>query len=234
MSLLSTRKLAALVLLLSVWLGARQEVQADPITTMDGIAGSFTLAPDGSGSFTLSVTEAFITKHNGVSLGVPNWLPTTFSNLSVNPNPVSTSGGGTTYEFSVTSYPGGKTINPTMAQGGGQASFDLTFGTLFVPNASTNTAIVNGNDLLTSNTTGFDYSPFFNGGLTTITLNANPASVNFNDVFSQGGRTGGSASFSQAANPAVVPEPASLALWGVMGVAGMWYTRRKLKRQPTA
>jgi hypothetical protein len=83
--------------------------------------------------------------------------------------------------------------------------------------------------LQSSNLTGLDFGP--SGGLFNFTLTTqgltfttgNPGTVSGNPQ---------AASFNLQS--VGVPEPGSLALWGVVGLTGVWYSRRRLKARAQA
>jgi hypothetical protein len=85
--------------------------------------------------------------------------------------------------------------------------------------------------LASENIDNVDLSPFENGGTLELTLQGsdlnitpgNPGTVTVTPV---SGNLGGTSSFSLYASPAI-PEPASLMLFGVLGVAGVWYGKRR-------
>lgn len=185
-------------------MASTSKVTAVPIYTIDGTINSFNLSSNGV-TFTLSFGVSQVTMHNG---GVIAPIPTTFDSITGNAIPIGVSAGLTHYQLTSPAGNDDKTITQ-----GGSATFDFSGLVFSVVNAFPNIAFINGNDVLTSNTTAIDYSPFSFGGLVSITLNANPASSNFNSVIAtNGGGAAGSASFSQAAVDPVVPEPSTFVM----------------------
>lgn len=206
---------------------------AAPITTVDGTSGFVTMSNTGGANFTMNFNNGsglnFTTLHNGVPTGV-GAIPSNLATFTLSRAGVAVPG-GTLYSFVVPPNSPGKQIVPTVPQGGGLANFNLTSLSAFVPNASQNSMIIQGTDLMTGNTTAFDYSPFFAGGVYTLTFNVGSGN-NLNSLIATNGSTiNGTASFSQVA---AVPEPASLAVFGVLALGGLAVSRRKLLARRSA
>ncbi len=211
-------------------------VAAAPITSMDGNTDFGRLASAG-GFFTMTWAPPIpadpgtrTTMFNGAPTGVGS-IPTFLANYQFSATPIAT-GTGTKYNFINFIIGNEFQLQPTAGQGGGIGNFDLTAMTAFVPDAAKNTIIFDGDISLASNTTGFDLSKFGfpPGGKFTITFNTAPG-TDLTAVIASGSAVNGTASFSLAANPAVVPEPASIALFGVMTVAGGLVARRKMRNR---
>jgi hypothetical protein len=220
--------LAAAAILL---VGAR--VQADPITSIDGVNGVFTLTSQGAGSgntATISFNNAsFTTQLNHQFIG---FVPTYIVNMSINTLGTHMNG-GMEYLFNPTGYPNGQTIN----FGAGTATFNLNGAYAFVPDNNQNTMVLTGQIGLSSspsNTSGYDFSPF-NDQVGQFTFTLNTGSTNMNTLIATAtatpGKDGpapgtGSGSFSEVASP----EPSSLVLLGLgsLGMAGYSWRRRRL------
>lgn len=210
------------------------QVAAAPIKSMDGTTDFGKLASSG-GTFTMTWAPPIpadpgtrTTLFNGAPTGVGS-IPTFLLGYQFSATPTST-GTGTKYNF-IDFVTGGEfLLQPFAGQGGGTADFDLKSMTAFVPDAAKNTIIFSGDVSLLANTTAFDLSPFNlpAGGKFTITFNTG-AGTDLNAIIAGGSAVNGSASFSLVANPAVVPEPGSIALFGVLTVAGGLIARRKVR-----
>jgi hypothetical protein len=86
--------------------------------------------------------------------------------------------------------------------------------------------------LASENLDNIDLSPFLNGGVLELTLQASdlsitPGSPGTANVTLVTGNNGGTSSFSLYANDSPVPEPTSLVLFGGLGVVGVWYAKRR-------
>lgn len=228
-----TFRLLAAVAAVALSVGA---ASAAPISSTDGVSGDAGLTTNAT-SFFLNwaapgqgATDTATTKFNGALTGV-GAIPTFLANyeFSKTANAVA---GGTQYNFTNFASAFAVQLQPTAGQGGGTVDFGLSSLSAFVPNASTNTMIIMGNLTLLQNTSAFDFSPYNNGGSYTITFNTG-GTTNLNSVIANGGSATGSASFSTAAvNATPTPEPASLALFGVLAVGGLVVARRKLATRP--
>jgi hypothetical protein len=142
--------------------------------------------------------------------------------------------GGTEYNFLNFAAAFAVQLQPTAGQGGGVVEFSLGSLVAFIPDFSEDSIVVKGTINLLQNTSAFDFSPYTNGGLFTITFNGT-AGGELNKVIAQGQSDTGTASFStRAAQQSVVPEPASLAVFGVLALGGLAVARRKLLARRTA
>ncbi len=204
---------------------------AAPIATIDGISGSVTLDSYTVTTYSLSfapaglfATNTAVTMENGAVLALP--LATTLQNFTLNRAGTSVTG-GTLYTFAAAVGTPGQTIFDTGTTGP-SAKFNLLGLTAFVPNGNTNAMILNLTIILApGSNSALDYSPFNTGGLGTFTFNASPG-TNLNTAITGGTTIPGSASFSEiTAN--LVPEPATIATLGLMGLFGGYFARRKLK-----
>jgi hypothetical protein len=221
--------IAALAILSQV-----SQVAAAPISSADGISGSAKLAStkaaDGFFSMTwappgTSATSTATTQFNGSVLG--SAIPTFLANYQFSATPIAVSG-GTMYNFS--SFIAGPKVSLQVAPGQ-TVDFDLSSMNAVVKTGNENTIIFNGDLTLLGNTSPLDFSPFLSGGKFTITFNVG-AGNNINTIIATSGAITGSASFSLQANPAAtVPEPASIALFGMMTVAGGLVARRKMRNR---
>jgi hypothetical protein len=145
----------------------------------------------------------FVVDASNITLDLTPW--------STNPGPANVTGtltitkGSDTATFALTS-PGILSFDPITKAAGFVAPVILT---------SSPTSI-----------TGSDLSPFLGGGVFTLSFQSLSATPDDPGVLElQQGSTG---SFTLSANP--VPEPASLALWGSLALAGLCFARRRLAR----
>jgi hypothetical protein len=179
---------------------------------------TITALSDGTGPGTVVLAAANQLTNSTVSMtgsasGFANESPTTIA-FSV-PNtgfvtPFGTENGGTvTFQA----------INPFEVVGAGTTT---TFGSL---NDSTPEL------KLTGNTSNLDFGPI--GGLFHFQISTQGLIYNSagNGSFSTQDETLANGSFSAKDAPPV-PEPASLAVWGLFGVAGAWYGFRRVRREP--
>lgn len=220
--------IAALAILSQV-----SQVAAAPITSADGISGSAKLASTkaADGFFTMTwappgtgAVNSATTMLNGSALGTA--IPTFLANYQFSATPVAAFG-GTAYNFS--SFIVGPKVQLQVAPGQ-NVDFDLTAMTALVPDSNKNTIIFSGDLALLGNTSPLDFSPFLAGGKFTITFNVAPG-TDLNAVIAGSSAINGAASFSLAANPAAVPEPGSIALFGVLTVGGGLVARRKMRNR---
>jgi len=163
-----------------------------------------------------------ITNLNGspVSPALPAALAPFFFNA---PGTFDSSRGATFYAFNGLPLTYAETISPGASQGGGTASFDITSLEGIVPQGGEQFFEIVGLKQLDSNTTAFDFSQFGPGGPLNISLQI--AFGDFTKLLLGGQDIVTSASFSQHDPPTVVPEPASLAIWVMVGIGGILAAR---------
>lgn len=214
-----TFRLLAAVVTVAMSVGA---ANAAPIVDIDGTSGFTTITP-GATSFSVNFFAplTLTTAMNNSPLVPP--IPTFLANYSFSNTGIAVTG-GTLYMLTSPVNSPAITITPMV----GIANFDLASLVAFVPTLFPNTMTISGLTNLTLNTTSFDLSPFNVGGQYTITFN--DGGNNLNSVIASGNpanSVSGSSSFSLT--PAVVPEPMSLAVFGVLALGGAAaVARRKL------
>jgi hypothetical protein len=192
-------------------------VQAAPITSISGgnLAGPTT---GGGSNFSFDGSVAAVSGTNPSSGLVGTHVNSTnvdLSNFTSNGGPVTlaaTNGGSQTLSFDsgsiVFTYSNPATLN-LFGNNDGEILDTLT---------------------LTTNTSGYNLAT---GGTWSLVENYNGIGITPGSPGSftvPSGTSGASFTLSFVPTP-TVPEPASLVLWGVVGLAGAWYARRKLQRK---
>jgi hypothetical protein len=203
-----TMSFVAAVLLI---LGMSQTTQAALVENLDGVQFSWVLMSDGT-TADLSVNTSYTTMINGAPVLIESAFPIIMT-ADVS------SQVGNKFDFLPTSYPGGFIFNV----GGSTAVFDLMLDRLIFPNS--NTAIILGEVDLVSNGSAEDFSRFDDPnppGHLVMTMNTTPG-TDLMDIVLNGGQVVGSGSFSIVA----VPEPASIVIWGLLGVGLVAVAGRK-------
>jgi hypothetical protein len=224
---------------LAAFLMAAPSAKADLVTSADGVIPVYTVTvatggapgPVGNGVVLTFPFGELTTIINGVP--VPPFVPTSFSSAALTIDSFVADVLATQYVFTqVGAFTETITLAPPFGAGG-TATFALNVTQGQVDNSQANTLSLSGSKTLisqTGDTSVFDFSPFLNGGTIDLTLNVSfPAGFNFNTALDVGtGTTIGSGSFSQNANPTVIPEPTSLALMGLgLPVVGLYLVRRR-------
>lgn len=214
-----SRRLLVLSLCLTLFAGIATPCSADVVSSFDGTVNTFSLSAD---TLSSPAGGASVTMVNGNAIS-PTFSGS-FGSLGINPTPVAGPSGFTTYNAT-----GNETLSLT--DGTNTANFTISNIQLLVPDAIPNDILLSGlitfasGSPLTSGASTFDFSSV--SGLTfSQTLNG---STNFNTVIQGAGTANGTDSFSVFSGSFVpsVPEPSSLALWSILGMAGVWYARRR-------
>ena len=202
---------------------------AAPISADSGTMATFAMVPSAGSTYTLSFTGGSTTTENALPVGP---FATGLANLIFDVPGVHM-GSQTVYTFHVP-VANAKIIN----QGAGAANFTYNTITGFVPDATPQFFNIVGTESLVSNTTGADFSPFTLGNPNNnFTISLQLAAGNFNTEIGLGHSiTGNTASFSQNAGTPPPPpaEPASLAIFALMGVGGAIVARRRLRAAKSA
>jgi len=214
-----------------------------PYTSIDGVAGSFTITIADATHFSVSFAGNAVSKLNGtlIDASPTNWIPASLGTFTFNRAPA-----GGPYANTNTTNPALQ-VQPTVAQGGGLATFNALANAInqatAVNNPGNNSLIIDQAILLSGNTTQGDFGPFGNPPFAhlTITLNSNQDIANFIATGAIGATLSGSGSFSvQAAAPVTtttggVPEPGSFAIAGLMiGLLGGYRLLRRRSEQTAA
>lgn len=207
---------------------------ATPITSTDGNAGPGTLTTTGSaatGTFIMTWAPAGTNANHSATTVInqsilASVIPTFIANQEFSRVPTSTAG-GTQYAFLNFIFSTTFQVQQTPTQ---TVDFSVNNLVALVPTGALNTLIISGDLALLGNNTSplLDFSPYQSGGKFTLTFNSSSNS-NLNTVIQNGGSLIGTASFSTNAADAVVPEPASLTVFGVLALGGVAaVARRKL------
>lgn len=226
-----TRLLATLAAATVGVLAFGGSASAVPITQIDGTINSYTITKGAGNNFSLNFGASAITQLNGA---VVTSISTAFA-------PTSGTQTGVTFTFS------GVPFSETVAGAPNAIFSDTTTSSLFATGAGNTSSLQlsGGKILLTAGSFGAlttnDFTPFFVPGASfIITLNSGQNIANFLTSASTGATLTGSGSFSQTVSPDYlrllqVPEPATLAICGIFGIAGLVGARRKLKKsvEPT-
>jgi len=210
--------------------------QAAAITDIDG-GVNLTLTGDGAGSATL--TYDFGTGHtsqlNGTSQTLAQFIPVSFDPMQITFDAATPS-----IDLHVNKIigPGGNDVTDGNAAVTGSATYILRLSEIEFPSADTLT--IRGNEVLIqgTNTSSLDLDPSFLQGLFVLTFQK--SNTDIQQELLDGNTVTGAASFSQNNEirddlplpiPPPVPEPTSLAIWGLISLAGAGYATRRRRRQ---
>ncbi len=220
--------LLSVVLLTSLPAGSK----ASPVevSSFAGTIGGFSITPNGNGTDTMSFQSSSVSQING-SMISPS-LTATFSNFTLHTTPTSTTSMGTNYSVSSGTM--------SFSNGTKNVNFNISKFNLTVLNSANNIAVLSDTLQLTGTNTvlnNYNFNNFGSGsgyqGVLSGSLVAVPSGTNLNNVIQGDQDPLGTGAFAGGLNPLVtnVPEPASLLLWGAVGFAGIWYSRRKLQHK---
>ncbi len=209
-------------------LPAGSEASPVEVSSFAGTIGGFNITPNGNGTDTMSFQSSSVTQING-SMISPS-LTASFSNFTLNTTPTSTTSMGTNYSVSAGTM--------SFSNGTQHVNFNISKFNLTVLNHTTNIAVLSDTLQLTGTNTvlnNYNFNNFGSGsgnqGILSGSLVAVPTGTNLNSVIQGDQDPLGTGSFAGGLTPLVtnVPEPASLLLWGAVGVGGVWYSRRRLQ-----
>ena len=196
---------AALAAVLSVALlgvAAVPQAKAAPISQESGNGGFFDLMSDGNGNVSLVFGPGNVQTQNGMP---SNPYPTQIAPLTLHIDSYQVDPKGN-YTFTFT----GSSTQSTNSNGTALFSFSITSGGQL--GATPQILNLTGTNLLVSNTSDLDYSPFLLGGIFNLTLTSTSV-PNLADILINGGEAIGSSSYSSIA----VPLPPTIVMLG-MGV----------------